>query len=364
MDDNLPEISESQYNAMFGGSASSSDGIPEIKESEFNAMFGGQETSSINDLLGNPATKTQAAARAGTGQVIKSIPFNVGDEIFGGMGAGFDWLSGKGNTYDQRLQQARNLEEAASKTAPTISAVGELAANLAVPFKSSVGLKTGALAKTGQAAKEGASLGALYGFGEGKGLENRLESAKNSAALGAATGGVLTLSGQALVKGSKKLGNLADDVRPPTAEDKTIQNLGITRAEYTKANKFARAKAAEDNPLAKSIDFAKSKGIFKDNPDPEALLSRIGKEKDQVDDAMTAILKKADDSQTDIPDIKLGTVESHISSNPFQKQELAKQLESRLKVINQEWDGTISGLNEIKRKIGKIGTKEQQRAKP
>lgn len=255
-------------------------------------QFHAKQEPSVNELLGNPTSRGQAAARAGTGQVIKSIPFNVGDELFGAMGAGYDMIRGQGNTYDQRLEQARNLEEAARQTSPFISGAGELAANLAVPIKSAIGLKSGALAKTAQAAKEGGKIGALYGFGEGEdGLTNRAYSAGKGALWGAGTSGTLTAASQGINALANSYKNAAPEV---LAKGLGIQygdrvkglnrvNLFVDDAGNTVPYEELGSAASIQAPVQQQVKSIKDAGLF-DNAtnDVQGLKIHLTKNKQAV----------------------------------------------------------------------------------
>jgi soluble lytic murein transglycosylase-like protein len=328
-----------------------------ISDDEMNALESSfSQNKSINELLGSPKDrivsvpligeftipkKAVAASRAGIGQIVKSIPFNIGDEIAGGAAAGYDWLTGKGNTYDQRLKQARNLEEAASRTAPLISGAGELAANLAVPFKSSVGLKTGALAKTGQAAKEGAAIGGLYGFGEGQGgLTNRVDSAKSGATIGAFTGGGLTLAGEGIAALSSRAKNASGDV----LEKGLGIQYGDKKKGLSKINLYVDdtgnvvpleqldSAVGVKAPLQMQVKALKEAGVFDNAPNNIELLSKhIKTNQINFGNEIRSLEKIADDAipkQLIKPDLE-ETANLLYQYSPSEQAKLTKVLETK-----------------------------------
>lgn len=145
-----------------------------------------------------PSGEKISAGQAVVGPVSKALDaltFGFGDEITAGGNSLLDALSGQniGEAYDQRLNQIRGVESSFDQAAPAASTALQIAASLKNPMimASKIGQVTGLGSKAIQAAKEGALIGGLYGFGEGEGVSDRATSAVLSGAIGGTAGAVL-----------------------------------------------------------------------------------------------------------------------------------------------------------------------------
>lgn len=137
--------------------------------------------------------------------ILNAMTLGFGDEIVGGGNALIDSLMGQdsiGNAYDSRLKQARELRQGFREENPGLSMVQDVAGGAMLPAGKLVSEAKGFVPKVGAAALEGAGFGGAYGFGEGQGVENRLEQALLGGAFGGAGGAVL---GGGAVAGGKLL---------------------------------------------------------------------------------------------------------------------------------------------------------------
>lgn len=127
----------------------------------------------------------------------------VGDEAAGK----FDEMIGRGD-YEERRDFYRDQEQQLEEENPGL-ALGADVAGAIVPAMTGVGAIGRGMAGMGivpQMIASGASTGAMsgvYGFAEGEGgLDQRMDNAKQSAALGAGLGAVVPLAGRALQGGA------------------------------------------------------------------------------------------------------------------------------------------------------------------
>jgi hypothetical protein len=121
--------------------------------------------------------------------------------------------------YDQRLEQTRGMLKDYQETSPGQAFTMELLGAANLPIKSAIGEKAGIGAKTVQAAKEGGTLGALYGYGSGEGgAAERAKTAAISGGIGAGAGAVLTPAIEGTVRGGQWLADKAAELGiTPTA---------------------------------------------------------------------------------------------------------------------------------------------------
>lgn len=154
------------------------------------------------------------------------------------------------------------------------------------------------------------------------------------------------------------LGSLSDTVAPTTAEQEIGQTLGVTKAQMLRS---ARQKAMGEGgtfPLENAINGAMDRGLFDGGVGDvrnfpaknEAMIAALG-------DQTTNALKAADAAQTNIPDIfnakAYPSALDYINKFPSQEAQLTQQLQENLNLVNTKWDGTISGLNQLKTGIGR-----------
>jgi hypothetical protein len=121
---------------------------------------------------------------------------NLLDEGISGVNAAIDTaISDKSfsDAYADRLTQARGLEKNFDQASPVTSIALDVAGMTRLPFISKIGQGATVAQRAVQAGKEGAALGALYGFGGGEGgFTDRAKEAGITGAVGGAAGLVAT----------------------------------------------------------------------------------------------------------------------------------------------------------------------------
>lgn len=152
-----------------------------------------------------PAAKTPTVGLDDIlGPALQGLTFGLGDEAAAGIGAGMDWMAGKGNfgdRYDKRLQAHRQQLQQTQQNHPVISTAATVAG--AIPTGRVPGM-TGArgrtLADTARAAvAAGARGGAIAGAGSADGdLADRAVGAARGAGIGATIGGAIPVAGAAV----------------------------------------------------------------------------------------------------------------------------------------------------------------------
>ena len=252
--------------------------------------------------------------------------------------------------YEQVLQDVRDLQNQAAAAHPIADVGGQVTGVLATApmLPSAVGARVGIGAKLGQMAVEGAGYGGLSSFGAGEGGSgSRLEDAAKGAALGAvlspAVGGTLQAAG-------KGLGYLANRVAPPSIQDEAVQLLKPGAVDFKKAARFKGD--AGEQALLDALEGAKARGVL-----DVADIGQIGAKNEEVMNALGAkaddLLKAADAAGKGSPSLSFDNAYKFIAEHPFEEQQLVDQFKRRMAVIGEKWDGTVSGLNQLKRQIGK-----------
>lgn len=162
--------------------------------------------------------------------IANSASFGFADEI----GAGARWLGGKvlpwqpNVTYDEALAEVRGSDKVTAAAHP----VADIAGNITGAVGLGSGLvkaglsPTAAVAKrggrllavSGASALEGGALTAAQGFGQGEGIEDRLNKAKSGLAVG-------TVIGSALPGAASLVGNVVRRVVSPVSASSARQSL-------------------------------------------------------------------------------------------------------------------------------------------
>jgi|688.fasta_scaffold02764_7 hypothetical protein len=222
-------ITRAEYEARFGGVAAPVEApvaapIP-ITRAEYQAKFSPPVPSIWSDPIDALTsydwwtTRPDGSKSGLIGPVMaagQGLTFGTMDEIAAGGNALLDRIfSGVplSEAYDQRLEQTRGVLKDYQETSPGQAFVIELLGAANLPFKSAIGEKAGIGAKTLQAAKEGGTLGALYGYGSGEGgALQRAESAAISGGIGAGAGAVLTPAIEGTVRGGQWLADKAAEI--------------------------------------------------------------------------------------------------------------------------------------------------------
>lgn len=162
--------------------------------------------------------------------IANSASFGFADEI----GAGARWLGGKvlpwqpNVTYDEALAEVRGSDKATADAHP----VADIAGNVTGAVGLGSGLVKAGLSPTaavanrggrllsmsGASALEGGALTATQGFGQGEGLEDRLNKAKSGLAVG-------TIIGSALPGAASLVGNAVRRIVSPVSPSSARQSL-------------------------------------------------------------------------------------------------------------------------------------------
>lgn len=162
--------------------------------------------------------------------IANSVSFGFADEV----GAGARWLGGKvlpwqpNVTYDEALAEVRGSDKATAAAHP----VADIAGNVTGAVGLGSGLVKAGLSPTaavanrggrllsmsGASALEGGALTAVQGFGQGEGLEDRLNKAKSGLAIG-------TIIGSALPGAASLVGNAVRRVVSPVSTSAARQSL-------------------------------------------------------------------------------------------------------------------------------------------
>ncbi len=241
--------------------------------------------------------------------IANSASFSFADEI----GAGARWLGGKvlpwqpNVTYDEALAEVRGSDKATAAAHP----VADIAGNVT----GAVGLGTGLvkaglsptaavanrggrlLSMSGASALEGGALTAAQGFGQGQGLEDRLNKAKSGLAVG-------TIIGSALPGAASLVGNAVRRIVSPLSTSSARQSLVNTleregvdvtagQATGSDALRYAESEiggaAARDLVERQSEQFTRAAlsraGVNADRATPEVIdnaFTRIGNQFDSL----------------------------------------------------------------------------------
>lgn len=263
------------------------------------------------------------------------------------------WLGGNssGANYDQELAAIRGGEKDYATVHPyqsgASSVVGIGATAPLMP--SGIAGRATLAGKAGQAALEGAAYGGFQGFGSAEGgLDERLQRAEQDAVIS----GILSPAIVGALGGAGKLlGSTADKIRPASAEDEAIQLLKPTAADFRKAARFKGD--AGDQALNDAIEGARARGVFGAGPDIGAIAAKNDEVMSSLGSQADDLLKAADSSGKGAPALTFDNAYKFIADHPFDEAKLADQFKRRMDVIGEKWDGTVAGLNQLKRQIGK-----------
>lgn len=241
--------------------------------------------------------------------IANSASFGFADEI----GAGARWLGGKvlpwqpNVTYDEALAEVRGSDKATAAAHP----VADIAGNVTGAVGLGSGLVKAGLSPTaavanrggrllsmsGASALEGGALTAAQGFGQGQGLEDRLNKAKSGLAVG-------TIIGSALPGAASLVGNAVRRIVSPLSTSSARQSLVNTleregvdvtagQATGSDALRYAESEiggaAARDLVERQSEQFTRAAlsraGVNADRATPEVIdnaFTRIGNQFDSL----------------------------------------------------------------------------------
>ena len=131
-------------------------------------------------------------AKGGEAGLNRGVMLGLSDEI-GGFAAGLGELS-RGGEFGKGYREARDTERVAQDISRQEAGIApELLGGLLIP-----GGALGQAKNAGQFVKQGATIGAVGGFGEGRGATNSLLSAGVGAGVGGALGGTLSQAPRAI----------------------------------------------------------------------------------------------------------------------------------------------------------------------
>lgn len=289
------------------------------------------------------------------GSLAQGLTFGTADEAAAGLVTGADYIGNKlgfgqrfPGGYDQALQTIRGNQAQFAQEHPVADVAGQIGGSLALPLG---GLFKGAgLAKTAAAS---GGLSAAYGFGQGEGgFENRAENAATSGAVGAVAGPAI---GAVANKVASGLAGAGDEFERMA--------LNIQRSDLKKADRFAKIPPGEDPKLIQALDGARARGLMAGDRSPQGLIQRNESMISDLGGKVNSALSAADAGQTNIVFPQMRNAAQFIKSNPYEAEKLAAQLENRMNAINQSWDGSVSGLNEMKQQLYRIsynGTAESK----
>ena len=305
--------------------------------------------------------------------VLDMLSFGTGDELVAGGLTGADYLFGGGEgDYSQNLANVRGIQKAYSEQSPYISAGLGLAGALKMPVGAAYKygsklLPAGTKAlptvarvagKTGLGAVEGAIGGGAYGFGSGEGgLENRLESGQEGAGTGAKFGALvsapMSVAGEGLdylVRSGK-----AEDI----AESFFNRQIGAKPSNFMRSAKKSKEalKTGGETQLTKDLRQVRKEGVFKNVDNIEDGYKNILKKQNILGKRVNNYIIRADKARKkplQIDDISFKNAEDYINTQPLDDRPLYKKaLQDYKNTLKNEWDGSLSKLQEEKVAIGK-----------
>lgn len=295
-----------------------------------------------------PATPSRAADTTAGQAFVENLgnagTFGLGDEIGAGIQAGLGLLHGDtnvGQNYREALADNRRILHAANEQHPYASAAGGLTGGVLNTIATSpVALaKLGAVGKgassllnasksatvlgrLGQAAKVGATTGALYGLGSNENdltsgkLEDYLGAAKDTAlggAGGAAIGSTLQGAGE-LVKGAYGgiTNALSEESLRNTAREQALKAAGYIQKDLNKLSQ------AQQDSIA---DTLLQQGIIKAGQKPDAVLPGARQLKATAGQAIGNVLGDADKAAEagTAPPFRVGEMTDKLRANLLSK---------------------------------------------
>lgn len=252
--------------------------------------------------------RVQSGWDAGILGALDTATFGLLDETASGIDWALDKLPGRqGRTYDEILAANRTEQTGAQEQFPKSYLTGQVAGGVAMGAGAAgAGLSLGANAiRSGSglgrvaigSALDGAFMGGLQGFGSGEGIDDRLETAKDSSITGAIIGGIAPYA----VAGASKAGRaiatpfrtspervaaasrLADEGVPLTAGQKTgSKGLRYLEAELGGGR---AAGVVDDQADAFTSAVLRRAGVDANRASPEVMdqaFTRIGSQFDNL----------------------------------------------------------------------------------
>lgn len=140
-----------------------------------------------------------------------------------------------------------------------------------------------------------------------------------------------------------------------TADEFLKSAMNVQRSDAAKSAKFQALGSPDEAPLIPALKSAQEKGVFKGvGNDTKVYIQRNNEFINDLGDQANELLKAADSAQTDVKFPSFSKTKKFLKKNSVEEN-LANQWDRRRAWINDEWDGTISGLNEVKQKLYRKG---------
>lgn len=351
MADDVIPITRAEYEAKFGGASQAQDAIP-ITRAEYQAKFGMMPEEQVNN-------------KARLSGILDAQTSGLADEIYGYGNAALDTLTGKnkslsfGQKADVYTNAMRGAMGDARDAAPVQGAIGNVVGGFLNPLTYVVGPSKGIIG----AAKTGAILGAAYGAGSGEGgAKNRAEQAVKSGAIGGVASGVIAGAGKAVSSTGEWLGEQVPKLRGSA--------LGATKTDFKASAKYKgliNGPEGKTTKLEQSIKNVIDDGTFKGAKSTDDFLVANTSKLESYDDALSEVLSKIDDSISETGakvTPSFANAEKFVAqANPLEKPALQKELEQAKSLLLEAHDGTLSGLQTIKRSLYRSVYSENGRAK-
>lgn len=269
----------------------------------------------IENLLGQDDVGFgKKTLRLGLGAVSKAVPF--GDEIIAGGAALTEqlpsFLGGTGRSfsdaYGSRVEELRDYQEAADKTAPVASTVLDISSGVAAPlpgiisgakgaksiFSTAKGI-TPALGNIFKSAGVGATYAAGSGFGKGEGgIENRIDSALDSAKMGAIFGAGTQGASELIQGAARKAGPKLKEI----GQDLLRKSIGARGSDYAKSAKEAGVWDIKDDEVIsrtkQALNELEDAGVFGKSRDPAKVLANVLTHERKLTTDVDALIRRAD----------------------------------------------------------------------
>jgi soluble lytic murein transglycosylase-like protein len=307
-----------------------------------------------------------SAARVIAGSAMNMIPF--GDEIAAGGNALIDRALGQsdsiGGAYDQRLAQAREVQEGFRENHPYLSATTGIGGAVAMPLGTTVKAGDRLLRAGAKMAGEGVLVGGAYGFSEGEGLEDRLSTAGKAAALGGVVSPALGVPIRAGIQAAPKYAQqLKDKVMGAKPGD-------FSRSATKKGTVRTGAGTVDDTTetiLKKNLKQLEDEGILEGPVDPVSLANKHAEKSGALGQEIRGILNEVDQLRGGtrlLPKTK--NAEDFIKTAPVDEREaLRSTLKGWRESFKKETDGSLNFIQSEKEALygksydmGQSSTKE------
>lgn len=345
-------ITRAEYAAKFGG-APTSGPIP-ITRAEYAAKF----AAPTPEPLG--AGETFAG---GMQNLLNSMTFGFGDEITAGGTSLLDALGGDvsiSDAYNQRLAQARDLESRYRQEHPTASLANSLAGFLA-PIPKILSAEKGiapALGNIGKSAALGAGYAGASGFGnEEGGIVKRLQSAAESAPLGALIGGGFQGASEGIQGAASFFSKLAAESAPKIAR----RSIGARASDYQKTANDLNIIELPDGDLgtltSKSIDDLLKNGKLGNSRDPSEMIKVARRGESKLLEDIDTIIKGYDDIRPSPVFPKFEKAREFLETGKVPADKIdsyLNRLENLDAAIKEKGGGRLSYLQQQKIAQGKV----------